>query len=201
MCAWRPAFLLLLFTQLIRADPASPADVVKRVLSAAAQHPPGAVENDVSAQAVQSLRHGHDSPADDKAVSALLAADFDLGALDGALSTYWTDGAGDIETGPIHLKPAALQRLQQSAQRPQTLETPLGHSAPNPGELGFTWTDDGGYSSPLDRNLPNSGHALAYFCLARQHGAWKLHCVYLATAPPRDFRPFIARHLSALAQH
>jgi len=169
-------------------DGTSPTEVITRLVANASKKPLGPVENDVTAQTVQTMTALAKDP-DLKVMGGSLresiAAEYNEYTLEGPLTSLYSEGPAALFYGKVKLTRAALADYKQDAGQDNT--------------VGFG--DSGGFSMFIDSKVRDDGHVIATFCLVQQQGLWKVHGVYLSNDIIAGAnKDFIIRQLSAFAK-
>jgi hypothetical protein len=181
-------------------DAASVPEVITDLVSNATKMPPGAVEDDVTSQVVETCKRVKAALGDSRSVREMLAATFDRATLTGPLTCLWSQGPVAIWCAKAKLTPDGMEQCKEEASNSETLLV-NGKPASTQTGSGPAFGDSGGSQGFIGSKVPADGQVVASFCVVLQHGKWKVHCGYISPDMLKsDDQEFIVRNLSAFAK-
>lgn len=176
-------------------DGTSPPEVIARLVAHASSKPPGPVEDDVTEQSVKGAAAAQqffdtDDKGPKKSVDDLIADEYDTFAIEGPMTTVYSDGLAAVFSGKVKMTAAAL-----ADEKADEKDMPAGQ------EMSIGFGDVGGGAMFVGPKVRNDGQVIATFCLIKQKGAWKVHCAYLSDDPLKvsDLN-FVVKQLTAFAK-
>lgn len=166
-------------------DDPSPQEVISRLVTNASKTPPGPVENDVTAQTLQTL----DAMAKDPkfkdmmgSVRESISAEYNQFSLEGPVTSLYSEGSAALFYAKVKLTTDGVADHKEDGASP-----------------GFG--ESGGFCFWVGPQVRDDGHVMATFCLIQQNGLWKVHGVYLSNdVIAGSNKTFIVNQLSAFAK-
>jgi hypothetical protein len=181
-------------------DGVPPAEVISKLMVAVAQKPPGPVENEVTAETIDTFKGLAQMTDDQRSPRDAIVAGYDGFTIAETPANMYAKGKAAIYFCRAKLTPAAMAEYKKNPPGEASTWQVTDGNKTGPKQTGPSVEFIPGDCDFVDAAVPPNGQVYASFCLVQEHGSWKVHCVYLSDEPLSGSNyDFVVRALAEFA--